>query len=270
VREHVVDTVVVADVDGHRHFRPSIVNAKALARDLDRVAATDEERATLLEIHEEVFDHRAFTGRSGRMHGYEGIGSVYWHMVAKLLVAVQELYWDAVDRGEPEAVLVRAADAYRRIRAGLGYHKSPSEFGAIPTDCYSHTPAHAGAQQPGMTGQVKEEILARSGELGLRVDDGRLGLVPGLLAPADVFGRDDDGASAARLTVCGVPASIELGADDAVLVERADGTETITGRVVPAAASAEVFARTGAVARLRWIVGGDTLAQWQDRARPAP
>ncbi len=268
VREDVVDAVLIGDVDGRLHFRPSIVNAKALEQVLDRVEATDEERATLLGIHEEVFDHRSFTGRSGRMHGYEGIGSVYWHMVAKLLVAVQELYWDAVGRAEPAPVLDRVADAYRRVRAGLGSHKSPSEFGAVPTDCYSHTPAHAGAQQPGMTGQVKEEILTRLGELGLRVDGGRLGLVPGLLAPEDVVGRDDDGWSVARLTVCGVPVTIEVGSVDAVVVERADGTDTITGSVVPAAISAEVFARTGAVAGLRWIVGDGTLATWRDRARP--
>ena len=38
----------------------------------------------------------------------------------------------------------------------------------VPTDPYSHTPGFAGVQQPGMTGQVKEEILTRWGELGLR------------------------------------------------------------------------------------------------------
>ncbi len=31
-----------------------------------------------------------FTGRSSTMYAYEGIGSIYWHMVAKLLVAIQE------------------------------------------------------------------------------------------------------------------------------------------------------------------------------------
>ncbi len=38
-------------------------------------------------------------------------------------------------------------------------------YGAIPTDPYSHTPGFAGAQQPGMTGPVKEDIC-RLGELG--------------------------------------------------------------------------------------------------------
>ena len=43
------------------------------------------------------------------------------------------------------------------INAGIGAHKSPELYGAFPTDPYSHTPGGKGAQQPGMTGQVKEE-----------------------------------------------------------------------------------------------------------------
>ena len=270
MRRTIVDAVVIADVDGHLHFRPSIANAKALPAVLDQVGADERERSTLLDIHEQVFHHRTFTGRSIRMHGYEGVGSVYWHMVAKLLVAVLELFWDAAARGEPEPVVARVAGAYRRIRAGLGYHKSPAEFGAIPTDCYSHTPAHAGARQPGMTGQVKEEILTRMGELGLRVERGRLRMSPGLLAPEDVVGRDDAGWSPARLTICGVPVRIDIGTDDSITVERAAGAETHAGLIAPAEVSAQVFARTGEVAGLRWTVGDDTLARWRALARPTP
>ena len=54
---------------------------------------------------------------------------------------------------------------------GIGAHKSPVNYGAFPSDPYSHTPAGKGAQQPGMTGQVKEDILSRFGELGLRVKE---------------------------------------------------------------------------------------------------
>ncbi|CAN0044150.1 unnamed protein product, partial [Discosporangium mesarthrocarpum] len=43
---------------------------------------------------------------------------------------------------------------------------------AFPTDPYSHTNRH-GAQQPGMTGQVKEEIVTRFGELGVRIEGGQ-------------------------------------------------------------------------------------------------
>jgi hypothetical protein len=47
-------------------------------------------------------------------------------------------------------------------------------YGAFPTDPYSHTPAGKGAQQPGMTGQVKEDILSRIGEVGVSVEDGKI------------------------------------------------------------------------------------------------
>jgi hypothetical protein len=60
----------------------------------------------------------------------------------------------------------------------LGYCKSPQVYGAFPADPYSHTPAGHGARQPGMTGQVKEEVLTRLGELGLRVEAGAVVLRP--------------------------------------------------------------------------------------------
>ena len=63
----------------------------------------------------------------------------------------------------------------------LGFNKTPLEYGAFPTDPYSHTPGHAGAQQPGMTGQVKEEIMSRFGELGIRLQQGQVKFQPVLL-----------------------------------------------------------------------------------------
>ena len=263
--------IVVADADGRLHFRPEIVNARALERALDHAGIHGDARTTWSETYEDVFDHRSFTGRSGSMYGYEGIGSVYWHMVAKLLLAVQEAYWDALDRGDDDATIARIAQAYRRIRAGFGHRMTPTTFGAIPTDCYSHTPAHAGAQQPGMTGQVKEEVLTRFGELGFHVSEGHLLLAPGLLAPEEVLQpATGDRNGLAELTVCGVPTTIETGVDDAVVVERVDGTrETLDGLELDVAGSQEVFARTGTIERVRWILGEGTIAAWRRRAAPA-
>jgi hypothetical protein len=42
-------------------------------------------------------------------------------------------------------------------------------------------PKHAGAQQPGMTGQVKEEVITRFSELGISVRDGVVNIHPTLL-----------------------------------------------------------------------------------------
>ena len=117
--------------------------------------------AFVLDLFETTFNHRAFTGRSGTFFAYEGLGSIYWHMVSKLLLAAQECHRRAVEEGAAETVIAALANAYYDIRQGLGFNKSPAEYGAFPTDPYSHTPMGSGARQPGMTGQVKEEILTR-------------------------------------------------------------------------------------------------------------
>ena len=52
---------------------------------------------------------------------------------------------------------------------------------------YSHTPAGKGAQQPGMTGQVKEDVLSRFGELGVVVSEGKLGFNPRLLRKMNFY-----------------------------------------------------------------------------------
>ena len=42
-------------------------------------------------------------------------------------------------------------ECYEDIRLGLGFTKTADVYGAFPTDAYSHSPRHIGAQQPGMT-----------------------------------------------------------------------------------------------------------------------
>jgi len=102
-------------------------------------------------------------------------------MVSKLLLAVQECCLKAIDKEADEGVIGRLLDHYYEIDAGIGVHKSPKLYGAFPTDPYSHTPLHRGAQQPGMTGQVKEDILSRFGELGVFVHNGQIHFNPCLL-----------------------------------------------------------------------------------------
>ena len=174
-------SLVVLDVGGDLHFAGGIRNAKDVEAALDRLATDPElariveaSRSELLDIFEEVFNHADFTGRSGSFFAYEGLGSIYWHMVSKLLLAVQETVERSVASEEPDSTVLALIEFYEDVRAGLGYCKSPQVYGAFPADPYSHTPAGHGARQPGMTGQVKEEILTRLGELGLRVDDGSI------------------------------------------------------------------------------------------------
>jgi len=225
-----------------------------------------------------VFDLKSFTGRSGTMYGYEGLGCIYWHMVSKLLLAVQEVHGEALRRGEAPALVRRLAAAYYRVRGGLGFNKTAREFGAFPTDPYSHTPGHSGAQQPGMTGQVKEEVLARLGELGVDVREGRVAFRPALLrrrellsAPAEWEWFDVDGVPRRRLlatgelgfTLCQTPIVYRLAPARSVLVRWKSGEERgVEGGRLDAAASGEILGRSGAVAEV--VVSISAADLWQE------
>ena len=77
----------------------------------------------ILDIYEEVFNHQAFTGRSGTFFGYEGLGSIYWHMVSKLLLAVQECCFKAIERGEKQEFVDRLVEHYYAIQQELALEK---------------------------------------------------------------------------------------------------------------------------------------------------
>ncbi|WOD42791.1 hypothetical protein [Hwangdonia lutea] len=179
--------IIEKDILGNFHFNGNFNNANSLKEALDELSdekyksLIEKDQALILDVFEDVFNHKAFTGRSGTFFGYEGLGSIYWHMVSKLLLAVQENVLLAINTNESDEIIGRLLDHYYEIQAGIGVHKSPELYGAFPTDPYSHTPATKGAQQPGMTGQVKEDVLSRFGELGVFVEDGKLFFNPRLL-----------------------------------------------------------------------------------------
>ena len=102
-------------------------------------------------------------------------------MVSKLLLATQESFNDVNQREGLSSDAEKLVMYYRDIKAGIGVDKTPEDYGAFPTEAYSHTPSFAGVQQPGMTGQVKEDILSRFGELGVTVKNGQLSFDPVLL-----------------------------------------------------------------------------------------
>tara|TARA_R110002049_G_scaffold4601_5_gene32671 strand:- start:930611 stop:934075 length:3465 start_codon:yes stop_codon:yes gene_type:complete len=186
-------SIVRMDMRGDAHFSGDFRNRNDLNVALDslrqqRVYADliDRERDSINDLFERTFNHRKFTGRSGTFFGYEGLGSIYWHMVSKLGLAVLENFeWARGNQNESsdDGTLIQLREHYREIRNGIGLSKSPEQYGAFPSDPYSHTPAHAGVQQPGMTGQVKEDILCRFTELGVRVEDGILAFDPVLFEP---------------------------------------------------------------------------------------
>ncbi len=188
--------IITRDARGTYRFKAEMHNVDDLNTALD-LLQEDEGievgtlRESLCELYEEVFNHKAFTGRSGGMFGFEGLGSIYWHMVSKLLLAVQENFLLAHQQ-EDEAIAQRLGGLYYRVREGIGFNKTPSEYGAFPTDPYSHTPKHIGAQQPGMTGQVKEEMMTRFAELGVHVLKGEVLFKPCLLRACEFVNQTSE------------------------------------------------------------------------------
>ena len=214
-----IGSILKQDCDGGIHFDARFRNANDLPEELK-------------DLYEQVFNHHAFTGRSGTFYKYEGLGCIYWHMVSKLLLAVGE----TIERvsGERLEVMGRLRHHYNAIREGIGSHKNPREYGAFPFDPYSHTPTMAGAQQPGMTGQVKEDIISRWFELGVTVRDGQISFAPTMLTDADFVNGE------LRFTYCGTEIVYKHSA--------VSGQSSVF--TLPKEQSAHVFARDGQIKQL--------------------
>jgi hypothetical protein len=262
------------DRNGGWHFQADLRNVADVVARLDDRGADLSTRARVLDLWEGTFRHSQFTGRSRTFFMFEGLGSIYWHMVAKLLLAVEEAFEAAEAEGDAGTAEGLAA-AYDEIRDGLGFRKRAEEYGAFPTDPYSHTPRHRKAQQPGMTGLVKEEILARWGELGVRAVAGEAQFAPRLLHREE-FAEEPfefeyvDLAGEERVwplppnslgfTWCGTPVCYRLGEAASIEVTMADGrTIQLEGDRLPADLSAQLFARSRDIRRVEVQVPVDRL-----------
>jgi len=267
------NSIVNKDVKGNYHFNGNFHNANDLKAALAQLEKIDEyqvlvqqESQEILQVFEKVFNHKAFTGRSGTFFGYEGLGSIYWHMVSKLHLAVLEVIEKVHQDQEDDAVIKALSDHYHEIGKGIGVHKTPEVYGAFPTDPYSHTPAHRGAQQPGMTGQVKEDVLTRKGELGIKVREGKLSFEPTLLNK-NQFLKQEETASfidfknrpysivlekdSLAFTVCQVPIVYKIGDNPQIEVIYSDGKkETISSLTLNHETSQKIFNRTGEIAQV--------------------
>jgi hypothetical protein len=265
------ESLILRDADGVFRFPGHFRHAEDVEQALAQVSAdpnwahlSRRDGELVLELFEKVFQHHRYTGRSGYMYGYEGIGCIYWHMVSKLLLAVQEVRQQAARSAAPAETRASLRKLYNRVRDGLGFRKTVEQYGAFPSDPYSHTPADGGARQPGMTGQVKEEIIARRGELGLDVKSGCLIFRPEGLEAAEFQTSagsfryyDVDGeahelavpADALAFTCCQVPVVYRKGAGNGrIRVQSSDGkTRDLAGLELDAALSAEIFSRSGRV-----------------------
>ncbi|MEL6652292.1 MAG: hypothetical protein AAFQ87_15935, partial [Bacteroidota bacterium] len=261
------NSILVQDQAGGYHFNGAFRNAADLQETIGELrqngrSVSEEEATVILDIFESVFDHQSFTGRSGTFFAYEGLGSIYWHMVSKLLLAIGETYLRGIKEEASQESLDRLVEHYYEVRAGIGMSKNPKLYGAFPTDPYSHTPAHTGAQQPGMTGQVKEDILSRFNELGIFVSDGAIHFRPDLLRKAEFLQDsrpflwiDQEGQEqilklepkSLAFTYCQIPVVYHLG-DEAKIKLLVEGSDlVIEGHIITAEHAQEVFTRSGKI-----------------------
>ena len=264
--------IIEKDINGKYHFNGNFNNAESLKKALSVLSSKYNElkindEANVLMLFEDVFNHKAFTGRSGTFYGYEGLGSIYWHMVSKLLLAIEECCLQAIEANENEELVGRLLEHFYEINEGIGVHKSPKLYGAFPTDPYSHTPFGKGAQQPGMTGQVKEDILTRIGELGVFVKNGQVEFNPCLLR-TDEFLKEPKLFKYINIkqelkelqlyrhelafTYCQVPVVYGIASQTSLEVTLKDGSiNTINGLKLDDITSQKIFERTDEVESIK-------------------
>ena len=273
--------IIEKDVEGQYHFNAKFNNAKKLKEALNEIEdehlskLAKQEQETILKAYEEVFNHKSFTGRSGTFYGYEGLGSIYWHMVSKLQLSVLETCLKAIENKASEEVLGRLLEHYYEINEGIGVHKSPELYGAFPTDPYSHTPLGKGAQQPGMTGQVKEDILSRFGELGVFIKNGKLEFQPHLLRRLEFLNKTqvfrfvdlkndkqqlELEENCLGFTFCQIPIIYHNSDYNKIEVHYNDqNSQVFEGLELPDQVSNEVFRRSGKVKRIHVSVENSML-----------
>jgi hypothetical protein len=258
--------IIYQDVDGNFHFNGNFRNAADLKKVLDLLQPQnnlEQEKEQVLQVFEKVFDHQSFTGRSGTFYGFEGLGCIYWHMVSKLLLAISENYFKALHSNANEIQIGRLVQHYYDVRAGIGLNKSPELFGAFPTDAYSHTPGYGGAKQPGMTGQVKEDIIARFGELGITVNEGKISFNPGLLRKTEFLETSEEfqyisaqnqkesidlEVNSLAFTFCQVPFVYHLSDENSITITKTNGEILeFKGLEINALISNEIFNRTAII-----------------------
>ena len=266
--------ILTGDLGGNFHFNGIFRNAAILGENLDLLdknaygSLVEKDKELVLGIYEEIFDHQSFTGRSGTFYGYEGLGSIYWHMVSKLLLACQECYFKGIAEGLDQVVVDKIKDHYYEIKAGIGLYKSPELYGAFPTDAYSHTPANSGAKQPGLTGQVKEDFISRIFELGISIDGGRIVFSTTLLNHNELLKQNETfhyidingnkrsiflNARQLAFTFCQVPVIYAFGEKENIVVRFVDGTERVfSGKILPKDISSKIFTRNGEIESVKY------------------
>lgn len=266
-------SILNKDIKGNYHFNGNFNNANDVKKALENFKEKGEyldliknEEVLILDIFEEVFNHKAFTGRSGTFYAFEGLGSIYWHMVSKLHLAVYEVIEKAYEAKADAATLAGLQKQFIEIGEGIGVHKTPEVYGAFPTDPYSHTPYYKGAQQPGMTGQVKEDILTRFGELGVKVNEGKLSFTPQILQIDEFFLEAKNiqyinvngelkilslAKNSIAFTVCQVPIVYELSNENKIEIQYQNTIQSISDLELNEEITDKIFQRNNEIVSIK-------------------
>lgn len=263
--------IVEKDIDGKIHFNGKFRNAAELKAELDSIGSLNEdEKTAICHLFSELFNHQSFTGRSGTFYKYEGLGSIYWHMVSKLHLACGEILREAIEKKSGEQVIQNLKKHFGEIKEGLGAHKTPEEYGAFPIDPYSHTPGFAGVQQPGMTGQVKEDIITRFAELGVKISNGEISFDPAFLNPSEFIKKPvkwqfyksnnqelvEFEENCLAFCICGIPVIYKHRAEKNIEIHLKDGSvKTFQGNTIDKIFSNKIFKRDPALLKIEVSTG---------------
>jgi hypothetical protein len=126
-----------------------------------------------------------------------------------------------------------------------------------------------------MTGQVKEEILTRLGELGIEIGGGQVRFAPRLLRREEFFakshrfdyidldGRErswEMGADSIGFTYCQTAICYKLAENEEIHVEWVGGRqELVNASILSAEVSSSIFNRSGGISRLTVHLDGRKL-----------
>ncbi|MFN9319462.1 MAG: hypothetical protein ACK58Q_02665, partial [Chitinophagales bacterium] len=265
------EVILNKDIQGNFHFHSSFNNAdkllealKKLGRESKYKNQVKKDTQAILNLYEEVFNHKSFTGRSGTFFGYEGLGSIYWHMVSKLYLAIAETI-ENFDSPSDLDLKNKLTHHFEQTGIGLGIYKTPLEYGAFPTDPYSHTPSHRGAQQPGMTGQVKEDIITRFKELGVKYMNGNIEFSPSFLSKKEFFTKSKTvdfvsisgnkqemviPKNSLAFSICQTPVVYTVHSLNQIIIHYHDKVETIDGSTLSKENAKKIYDKSGEIKSL--------------------
>jgi hypothetical protein len=121
----------------------------------------------------------------------------------------------------------------------------------------------AGVQQPGMTGQVKEDLLSRLIELGIRIENGLIIIDPVNLKKAEFIDENENPGLTGFIkrhqvefnrekptlafSLCGVPLFYQIGGQNKIEVYEDSAVKTFDQLMIDAETSLSVFQRKGII-----------------------